>query len=266
MDPDDPSRHRRKIQILVISPDHRSSRSNKQPNRFLNALDRRYEPIKREILRLEPLPSTEAAYVTVRKEAAHQNILGETINETQGTAGLIAIETERLGLVSKVNRRSDRSQIGSSSRVDKSKLKCGECGMTGIPKKDALDLSATPTGGPMATRRAPRTLDQKKAKPLLAGAPKRTPTPLTRKISPDLGGWQRRQFTVKKIMDIKTGAIIGRGTEIKGLYYVDEVTQNGAVMFSHGTAEREAWLWHRRLGHPSNGYLHVLFPKLFPSN
>nr|GEX57342.1 putative ribonuclease H-like domain-containing protein [Tanacetum cinerariifolium] len=62
--------------------------------------------------------------------------------------------------------------------------------------------------------------------------------------------------------DIRTGAIIGRGTEIKGLYYADEVTQNGAVMLSHETAEREAWLWHRRLGHPSNGYLHVLFPKL----
>nr|GEU35840.1 putative ribonuclease H-like domain-containing protein [Tanacetum cinerariifolium] len=68
------------------------------------------------------------------------------------------------------------------------------------------------------------------------------------------------------LQGIRTGAIIGHGTEIKGLYYVDEVTQNGAVMLSHGTAEREAWLWHRRLGHPSNGYLHVLFPKLFPSN
>nr|GEW46152.1 putative reverse transcriptase, RNA-dependent DNA polymerase [Tanacetum cinerariifolium] len=66
--------------------------------------------------------------------------------------------------------------------------------------------------------------------------------------------------------DIRTGAIIGRGTKTKGLYYVDEVTQNGVVMLSYGTAEREAWLWHRRLGHPSNGYLHVLFPKLFPSN
>nr|GEX37847.1 hypothetical protein [Tanacetum cinerariifolium] len=44
------------------------------------------------------------------------------------------------------------------------------------------------------------------------------------------------------LYDIRTGAIIGRGTKIKGLYYVDEVTLNGAVMLSHGTAEREAWL------------------------
>nr|GEX44965.1 putative ribonuclease H-like domain-containing protein [Tanacetum cinerariifolium] len=37
-------------------------------------------------------------------------------------------------------------------------------------------------------------------------------------------------------------------------------------MLSHGTTEREAWLWHRRPRHPSTGYLHALFPKLFPSN
>nr|GEZ33881.1 putative ribonuclease H-like domain-containing protein [Tanacetum cinerariifolium] len=66
--------------------------------------------------------------------------------------------------------------------------------------------------------------------------------------------------------DIRTGAIIRRGTKRQGLYYVDEVTRSGTVMRSHGTAKREAWLWHRRLGHPSTGYLRVLFPKLFPFN
>ncbi|KAJ9535809.1 hypothetical protein OSB04_un001041 [Centaurea solstitialis] len=68
------------------------------------------------------------------------------------------------------------------------------------------------------------------------------------------------------LQDIKTGRIIGRGTERHGLYYVVEVTQNGTVMLAHGSAEREAWLWHRRLGHPSTGYLHILFPEFFPSN
>lgn len=47
---------------------------------------------------------------------------------------------------------------------------------------------------------------------------------------------------------------------------MDEVTQNGTVMLAHGTNEREAWLWHKILGHPSTGYLHILFPKHFPSN
>ncbi|GKE68076.1 putative ribonuclease H-like domain-containing protein, partial [Tanacetum coccineum] len=46
------------------------------------------------------------------------------------------------------------------------------------------------------------------------------------------------------------GAIIGRGTERQGLYYVDELTASGTVMLALGTSERETWLWHRRLGHP----------------
>ncbi|XP_076941831.1 uncharacterized protein LOC143611515 [Bidens hawaiensis] len=42
---------------------------------FLNALDRQYETIKREILRWDPLPSVE-------KEMAHQGILGNLINNS----------------------------------------------------------------------------------------------------------------------------------------------------------------------------------------
>nr|GEX12275.1 putative ribonuclease H-like domain-containing protein [Tanacetum cinerariifolium] len=67
--------------------------------------------------------------------------------------------------------------------------------------------------------------------------------------------------------DILTGKIIGRGTERQVLYYVDEVvTQQGTVMLAYGSTDREAWLWHRRLGHPSTSYLHRLFPKLFLTN
>nr|GEX98265.1 putative ribonuclease H-like domain-containing protein [Tanacetum cinerariifolium] len=68
------------------------------------------------------------------------------------------------------------------------------------------------------------------------------------------------------LQDIRTGQIIRRGTKREGLYYVDEVTPSGTMMLAHGTSEREAWLWHRRLGHPSVSYLHTLFPELFPLN
>ncbi|XP_071688869.1 uncharacterized protein [Rutidosis leptorrhynchoides] len=54
----------------------------------------------------------------------------------------------------------------------------------------------------------------------------------------------------KLLSDIRTGLLIGRGTEKGGLYYVDEVSQQGTVSLAHGTPSREAWLWHRRLGHP----------------
>ncbi|KAJ0946088.1 putative GAG-pre-integrase domain-containing protein [Helianthus annuus] len=33
------------------------------------------------------------------------------------------------------------------------------------------------------------------------------------------------------------------------------MAQQGTVMLAHGTTNREAWLWHRRLGHPSSGVL-----------
>ncbi|CAH1448980.1 unnamed protein product [Lactuca virosa] len=42
-------------------------RSEQKLFQFLNALDQKYESIKREILLLEPLPSAEAAYATVQQ-------------------------------------------------------------------------------------------------------------------------------------------------------------------------------------------------------
>nr|GEU79219.1 putative Gag-polypeptide of LTR copia-type [Tanacetum cinerariifolium] len=51
---------------------------------------------------VDPLPTVEAAYATVRKEAAYQNTLGATNNEPHGIAtGLIAEETEEVGFVTK---------------------------------------------------------------------------------------------------------------------------------------------------------------------
>lgn len=102
---------------------------------FLNALDRKLDPIKREILRWDPLPSAEGAYAAVRKETAHQNILGATTTNTstQGvSSGLVVSpnETEGAGYLTRGQRRSDGKSNGPSSRVDKTRLKCTHCGMT----------------------------------------------------------------------------------------------------------------------------------------
>lgn len=64
------------------------------------------------------------------------------------------------------------------------------------------------------------------------------------------------------LQDIRTGEIIGRGTERSGLYYMDEISQSSKVMMTQGTDNHQAWLWHRRLGHPSIGYLRLLFPQI----
>ncbi|XP_042014175.1 uncharacterized protein LOC121762375 isoform X2 [Salvia splendens] len=64
----------------------------------------------------------------------------------------------------------------------------------------------------------------------------------------------------------RTGAIIERGTESHGLYYVDDLAQPGRVLLTQGTSERETMLWHRRFGHSSPGYLKVLFPSLISTS
>jgi len=68
------------------------------------------------------------------------------------------------------------------------------------------------------------------------------------------------------LQDILTKEIIECGTERRGLYYIDEIVHKGHAMLAHGTVTRQVWLWHRRLGHPSFGYLKILFPSLFTSN
>ncbi|KAM0003992.1 hypothetical protein Hdeb2414_s0259g00850581 [Helianthus debilis subsp. tardiflorus] len=120
-------------------------RSEQKLFQFLNSLNRRYEPIKREILRMEPLPSAEAAYAVVRKEAAHQNILGATNNDSNGiAAGLIATKTEGSGLSTKGYRRSEGKKVGQSGKEDKSHLKCDHCGMTKHTKEQCFRLVGYP--------------------------------------------------------------------------------------------------------------------------
>lgn len=65
--------------------------------------------------------------------------------------------------------------------------------------------------------------------------------------------------------DILTKEIIGRGTKREGLYYMDDFSHGKASNMQHSTGikEREIWLWHRRLGHPSFSYMKYLFPDLF---
>ncbi|CAO2841169.1 unnamed protein product [Amaranthus hypochondriacus] len=64
------------------------------------------------------------------------------------------------------------------------------------------------------------------------------------------------------IQDPQTGRTIGRGIEENGLYVVDEVSQKGCTALVRGSVEQQLWTWHRRLGHPSLGYLEHLFPYL----
>ncbi|BFG29747.1 hypothetical protein CerSpe_160210 [Prunus speciosa] len=71
--------------------------------------------------------------------------------------------------------------------------------------------------------------------------------------------------------DLRTHEKIGHGKRIGGLYYlqlpaaaVRDCVANKALSGSVKD-KQQLWLWHRRLGHPSFGYLRHLFPSLFSS-
>lgn len=65
--------------------------------------------------------------------------------------------------------------------------------------------------------------------------------------------------------DILTKTIIGRGTRKGGLYYVDDLVagQVHNVRSSAVENEKQLWLWHHRMGHPSFGYMKHVLPQLF---
>ena len=64
------------------------------------------------------------------------------------------------------------------------------------------------------------------------------------------------------MQDAQTEKIIGRGIEKGGLYYLEKTVYKGKAVLAHESKERRLWTWHRRLGHPSIGYLEKLFPTL----
>ncbi|CAA0831808.1 Unknown protein [Striga hermonthica] len=98
---------------------------------FLAGLDGKFEMIRREILRREPLPSAESAYGEIRQEAARDAILHPTTSGNVITAG--DSSSQGIGIGSGLaTRNSDRSTQkhksgGFNRKIDKSKLFCTHC-------------------------------------------------------------------------------------------------------------------------------------------
>jgi len=65
--------------------------------------------------------------------------------------------------------------------------------------------------------------------------------------------------------DILTKEIIGRGTKRDGLYYLEEMKTGNSFLSKTDSKQlrEQVLLWHRRLGHPSFGYMRKLSPHLF---
>jgi hypothetical protein len=68
--------------------------------------------------------------------------------------------------------------------------------------------------------------------------------------------------------DIKTRKTIGCGTKKGRLYYLDLTSSSSSALaqslsVTSSTSTSNIWLWHKRFGHVSFGYLKHLFPELF---
>ena len=84
-------------------------------------------------------------------------------------------------------------------------------------------------------------------------------------ISIDLNCVVLIYLTFYLLQDILTKEIIGHGTKKGELYYMDDLSVGQAHHVHHysNIKEQQIWLWHRRLGHLSFGYIKHLFPNLF---
>ncbi|XP_071741920.1 uncharacterized protein [Rutidosis leptorrhynchoides] len=324
---------------------HNNIRSEQKLFQFLNALDHKHDNIKRELLRLEPLPTAEAAYAAIRKENANQTILGAKTGTTSNSGigtGLISSTSQDLDGVVLITRNQLRPNTNQFAYKDKNKdkdqLECTECGMKrhtrdqcfkviGYPDwwadghkkgKTAVATVAATRGNPevnnsgattkgfwlLATEQpsssggkselgfgsptpssplikinkirvvsSPKSNTSNQQDKLGFESPNSSKMPKSPKsdgggadnmnglglglgythirLNPPLPDNLQKTPPPFLLLDIRTEKIIGRGTERDGLYYVDEVTRDENVMLAHGSSDRQAWLWHRRLGHPS---------------
>uniref|UniRef100_A0A2N9HID0 GAG-pre-integrase domain-containing protein n=1 Tax=Fagus sylvatica TaxID=28930 RepID=A0A2N9HID0_FAGSY len=269
---------------------------------FLDGLDDRLDKIRGDVLQLRPFPTVEQAYAHVRREAIRQTVMitgnAEAVSgakhtrdtcfklhgypdwwsdlqakkrrdtsskdEAHGTAA-VAHAAPQLSLTPPVAHGSD---VSSSS--DPGNLGCVCFSSPSDTERDTwlLDSGATDhmtfDAKDFTQTSLPKRTNIANANGVIspvtgAGTVILTPTlqlPNTLLVP---------SLSHKLLSDILTKEIIGRGTKRGGLYYMDDFSVGRAHHMQHsvGVKEREIWLWHRRLGHPSFVYMKHLFPDLF---
>ncbi|XP_076917379.1 uncharacterized protein LOC143577429 [Bidens hawaiensis] len=102
---------------------------------LLMAVDDKLEPIERDILKKEPLPSVEAAYATIRREVARVTILKFGPSDNDST---------EIGLGLAAKDPQHRTKFRLKEKEDKSKLFCTHCQMKRHTKEQCFRLVGYP--------------------------------------------------------------------------------------------------------------------------
>uniref|UniRef100_A0A803LV14 Integrase catalytic domain-containing protein n=1 Tax=Chenopodium quinoa TaxID=63459 RepID=A0A803LV14_CHEQI len=236
---------------------------------FLAGIDNSLDKEKRDLLYLDPLPTLDAAYATIRREIARRGIMTGDSSSGQSPSEIGS------GLVAQ--NRSEKS----SRLEDKTMLKCSHCGGTkhtksgcfkliGYPewwdelrqRKAAAKATGNRTGGKANFVASEREINgDDGSSPTTKNTPgKSTGTGIN--LIANFHGEamkEKGKVTEEDERKLRRDGLLG-GTERGGLYFLDEATQHGNALLAHGSPEYQLWMWHRRLGHPSVGYLKRLFP------
>ncbi|XP_042008470.1 uncharacterized protein LOC121757058 [Salvia splendens] len=95
---------------------------------FVTALDDRFEAVKKEIIRRDPLPTARMAYGIVRRESTNENIMGrgnhsKDANHTGIGHGLAIVDRNRSGQPPNATNRTWQKK----SEDNRSRLICTHC-------------------------------------------------------------------------------------------------------------------------------------------
>ncbi|XP_021819415.1 uncharacterized protein LOC110761277 [Prunus avium] len=245
---------------------------------FLDGLDDRLDKARSDVLQMSPFPTVEQAYAHVRREDIRQAVM------------LGAPTPTGVGLATKGTYRPSRPTKNSSSFSDSGN--CGyvfhtsytsdstcwiiDSGATDHMTFDPTDFLSTTTPQRTSIANANGVTSPVVGAGTIGLSPSLTlqNTLLVPSLSNKLMsvGQATEQLNCCVLMypdfclfqDILTKEIIGRGTKRGGLYYVDDFSMGKAHSVKHSSTwnDRQLWLWHRHLGHPSFGYMRHLFPDL----
>ncbi|KAK2967762.1 hypothetical protein RJ640_029658 [Escallonia rubra] len=272
--------HRDKV-IMESENDVESYRKSVQRQRvhiFLAGLDGEFEQVRAEILRKDHIPELEACHALIHRESVRRTKMVEESERTEASAMV-------------TRYRPSQNQPKPTNATDKSTYKCTHCNQNGHTKNRCYELVGYPEW--WDHNRDPRKRNSKRTSSTavvetkteddvtgqhsaLAAAAGNGGKALNMSTLVTNSAWiidssATNHMTIDSRQDIQTRQTIGCGVRRGKLYYLDLVSKSSdklrqALMVNDSEGEMrksEIWLWHRRLGHASFGYLKKLFPSLF---